>query len=422
MARYRAVNGIKDGTITPPPSKSLTHRAFVCAALADGESRIDNALYSGDTSATMDCLSALGARFTADGGSLKATGGFRAPETDKPLDCGSSASALRFLIPVASAFDKPVAFKCSEQLYRRPLGPYAGLIGQDLSIAASGDGPAFGFITTKGGMKSGKYHMPGDVSSQFISGLMFALPLLDGDSEIVLTTGLESKPYVDMTVDVLARFGITINAAGNGAFFIKGGQRYRPACYAVENDYSQAAFFLCAAALGAGVKCNALNPEGAQGDKYILNILKQAGANVGFGANGIVSVTGSNLKAIEADARQIPDLIPPVTVLCCFCEGTSRVINAGRLRLKESDRLRALASEFGRLGAKIKENADSLEITGVKQLKGGYADSHGDHRIAMALAAAAVRCESPVVINGWECVDKSYPQFWDHFNWTDTEG
>jgi 3-phosphoshikimate 1-carboxyvinyltransferase len=268
-------------------------------------------------------------------------------------------------------------------------------------------------IRVRGPLCGGRYTVPGDVSSQFISGLLLALPLAPGDSEIRTNVPLESRPYVSMTIDVMRRFGVEIRTE-NGVFSVPGGQRYRPAVYTVEADYSQAAFFLAAAALGRDLRCAGLDPNSAQGDRAILRILEEMGAAV-LWQNGLVSVRADRLCALEIDVRDIPDLAPPLAALCCFCEGESRIVNAGRLRLKESDRLRALASELGALGADITEGTDSLTIRGRNTLPGGRANARNDHRIAMTVALAAIRCQSDVRLTGWRSVRKSYPDFWRTF-------
>jgi 3-phosphoshikimate 1-carboxyvinyltransferase len=228
-----------------------------------------------------------------------------------------------------------------------------------------------------------------------------------------MSSPLESRGYVDMTIDVMRRFGVGIERKG-ALYLIKGNQRYRAAHCRVEADYSQAAFFLVSAALGRDVKGSGLDRESIQGDRAILDVLDKAGAEIDW-EDGVVSVRADRLLSVTVDAREIPDLIPPIAALCCFCDGTSRVLNAGRLRLKESDRLHALATELGKLGADIVEGEDYLEITGSRSLTGGDADACGDHRIAMTIAVAAARCRGRVRLSGWQNVAKSYPDFWRDF-------
>jgi 3-phosphoshikimate 1-carboxyvinyltransferase len=400
------------GTVTPPPSKSLSHRAVICAALAAGEaektgkigeiggSEIENLGRSDDIDATLSAVKIL------FGKTEQGADGVRV------IDCGESGSTLRFLLPIAAACGLEAVFTGRGRLLSRPLEAYAGVFrASGAEYAREGDR-----ITLKGSMKSGEYSVPGDVSSQFVSGLLLALPLLEGDSSIRLATPLESSGYVDMTLDVMRHFGVSAEKKGT-RYLVKGGQSYRPSLYRVEADYSQAAFFLAAAALGRDVRVSGLEKRSVQGDRAILEVLKNAGAEISW-EGGTVTARANSLSAVTVDAREIPDLVPPIAALCCFCRGTSRIRNAGRLRLKESDRLHSLAAELGKLGADVKEGRDFLEITGregMNGLQGGDADACGDHRIAMAIATAAIRCRGPVRLSGWRSVSKSYPDFWRDF-------
>ncbi|MDR2296304.1 MAG: 3-phosphoshikimate 1-carboxyvinyltransferase [Clostridiales Family XIII bacterium] len=403
----RVIKLFPSGVITPPPSKSLCHRAVICAALARGESTIRNVALSEDTEATLRGVASLGAEWRLSDGVLRVRGG--GERRADLINCVESGSTLRFLIPVAALSDRETVFKGKGRLLIRPMGAY--------SVAFAGTAVRFSHtkreIRIRGPLRGGLFRLPGDVSSQFVSGLLFALPLTEDDSEIRLESPLESRQYAEMTMDVMRRFGVEASADAL-AFRMRGGQRYRPSEYTVEADYSQAAYFLGAAALGLDVKCAGLNDKSKQGDKAILRILTEMGATI-TQKDGIVSVRAGRLSPVTVDARENPDLIPPVAALCCYCEGTSRIVNAGRLRLKESDRLRALAEELGALGARIKETRDTLVIEGARTLRGGRADAHHDHRIAMSVALAAIRCTEEVSLIGWHNVGKSYPDFWNDF-------
>jgi 3-phosphoshikimate 1-carboxyvinyltransferase len=410
MDVLKEIKSFPGGVVTPPPSKSLSHRAVICAALAGGKSAIENLGVSDDIEATLSCVKTLlGAGFNAGGV-------FGRVQTDKigrdevtALRCGESGSTMRFLLPVAALDSRRTVFTGRGRLLARPLEIYAGIF----KAAGAEFVQETDKVTVKGPLRNGEYTVPGDVSSQFVSGLLLALPLLDGDSSIRMSRPLESGGYVDMTIDVMRRFGVEIEQKG-AFYFIKGNQRYRPARYRVEADYSQAAFFLVSAALGRDVKVSGLDRESIQGDRAILDVIRKAGAEIDW-EDGVVSVKANRLRPVTVDAREIPDLVPPIAALCCFCDGTSRVLNAGRLRFKESDRLHALATELGKLGAEIVEEEDGLEITGLESLAGGDADACGDHRIAMAIAAAAIRCCGRVRLSGWRNVAKSYPDFWRDF-------
>lgn len=410
----KVINRFPKGVVTLPPSKSLGHRAVICAALAalggGGASAIRNLGASEDIDATVCCMAALGAAVRREGDVLAIEAGLRPQGEEIQLDCAESGSTLRFLLPLAALTGETFLFRGRGRLMQRPLGVYEEIFAQAGVLCERGGDT----VRVRGPLKAGVYRLPGDVSSQFITGLLLALPLAAGDSELHLTTALESRGYVDLTLDVMRRFGVAVQQESERLFRIPGGQRYRAADYTVEGDYSQAAFFLGAAALGRPVACAGLLPGSLQGDAEILRILERMGARI-TERDGALHVQAERLRAVMVDASQIPDLVPPVAALCCFCEGTSRIVNAGRLRLKESDRLRALAAELGKLGARVEELEDGLVIAGAQSLSGGRVDAHGDHRIAMALALAAIRCKKPVELSGWRHVNKSYPAFWEHF-------
>lgn len=389
-----------------PPSKSYLHRGIICGGLAsgNGETVLQSIALSRDIQATCKGIEALtGRRVLQTGDRFRIQ---RDPTAvNDVIQCGESGSTLRLLIPLAALADSPVRFIRQGRLPQRPLQPY-----RDAGLNLIEDGDA---VIVRGPLSPGTYTLPGNVSSQFLSGLLFALPLLPGDSEIELTAPLESKAYVEMTVEVMEKFGVRVESRANG-YRIAGNQRYQPAELEVEADYSQAAFFLGAGALGREVWCEGLNPDSSQGDRAVLDILARMGASP-IWRDVRVRMQAAPLQAVTVDAREIPDLAPPLAAVMCFCEGTSRIEHAERLRLKESDRLHAIALELGKLGARIQEQEAGLLITGSATLRGGLVDSHNDHRIAMALALAAIRCEQPVTIENPQCINKSYPDFWRDF-------
>ncbi|MCL2747183.1 MAG: 3-phosphoshikimate 1-carboxyvinyltransferase [Oscillospiraceae bacterium] len=403
------------GLVRPPSSKSMGHRAVICAALAEEDSVISRISLSEDIQATLDGVAALGASWRLSGDTLHITG--RSQNADRrrydAIDCGESGSTLRFLIPIAALDARQTTFTGRRRLFRRPLEAYARVFAErNLLFQPIQEG-----LRVAGPLVGGPIALPGDVSSQFVSGLLFALPLCREASDLRLTTPLESAPYVTLTLDAMRRFGVAVEEVREGGrhhYHIPGGQCYRACALTLEADYSQAAFFLAAAALGCSVRCAGLSPDSHQGDRAMLDILRDMGAEV-IWEGGLVSVRADRLRPVTVDVRAIPDLTPPIATLCCFCEGTSRIVNAGRLRLKESDRLGALAAELGKLGADIQEGPDSLTIRGKPSLPGGEADAQGDHRIAMAVAVAAIRCQGPVTLTGADSVNKSYPRFWDDF-------
>ena len=387
------------GTITPPPSKSQAHRLIIAAALSDGVCRLSNVELSQDVQAALRCMRTLNADASSDGTVIRGCNlvdGFEVPPPEI-MDCGESGSTLRFLIPVALALQGGGKFTGHGRLMERPQGPYFDLF-REKGIACSLED---GVLTVSGKLTPGEYALPGDVSSQFVTGLLYALPLLEGDSEIHLTTGLESRGYVDMTLDALAQFGVSVDYDGDRRFRVPGNQVYQHRDLAIEADWSNAAFWYAAWLLGCSVEAAGLNPASVQGDRVIVafcNRLRESGP-------------------VELDVSQCPDLVPPLAAMAALRDReTTRIGNAARLRMKESDRLSTVTEVLTALGADIEEQADALVLRGKAKLPGGVTVSgHNDHRIAMMAAIAATRCEKPVTITGAECVKKSYPRFWEDY-------
>lgn len=387
------------GNVTAPPSKSVAHRMIIAAALANGTSNISNLHPSADILATIECMRALGAEIEFNGDSAIIEGIRSIPEK-AILDCRESGSTMRFLIPIACALGVNTEFIGSGKLPERPTTPYLeefpkhGVVF-DLSRTKSGE---FLPCSVSGKLTPGRFEVDGGLSSQFITGLLFALPLLNGDSEIVLTSKLNSKPYIDITLGVLRDFGCKLDEFDND-YHISGDQRPLPFSGSVEGDYSQAAFFYVANALGSDVKISGLNSNSLQGDREIVRICEEFKRSGG--------------QPFVIDGSDIPDLVPILTVLACFGKGTSRITNVARLRYKESDRLTVTAECLNNMGGKVTVHDDSLEIEGVSSLKGGEIDGHNDHRIPMSMAIAATMCDSPLIIRGADCVRKSYPDYFE---------
>ncbi len=404
----RTVNAFPKGIVTVPPSKSVAHRALICSLLAEGSSVVRNLDFSQDIEATWECIQAIGAKCNKDGDVCTVEGGLKF--VSNVLNCNESGSTLRFFIPIAAVLGEDFLFTGKGRLLSRPLEPYVLALGkQGVKMDLTEEG-----LKVSGKLSSGKFELPGNISSQFITGLLFALPLVDGDSEIILEQEPESRNYIALTLQVMQSFGIEIKHENYQKYYIKGNSKYKACDYYVEADYSQAAFFLVASALGCDVECAGLNKESLQGDKEILDIIRNCGGEIVYTENG-VKVKADALKPTVVDARQIPDLVPVTAVLLSFCQGESRIINAGRLRMKESDRLFATATELNKLGAKVTELEDGLIIQGVERLTGCQTDAHNDHRIAMALSVAAIKCTGEVSITGAESVNKSYPGFFEDF-------
>lgn len=398
------------GEINIPPSKSLSHRAVIAAALAEGQSVINNIAISEDISATLEGIQALGAYIKYSGSELLINGN-PAPHSENVLiDCRESGSTLRFLMPIGLLSEGAITYAGRGNLGKRPLDPYLEIFKSHNIYYSSPILP----MKVHGKLKPGSFSLKGSISSQFITGLMFALPLLDGDSEIFITDTLESRSYVDLTIEVLNSFGVHIENNKYKSFFIKGNQKYIANEYTIEGDYSQAAFWLAAGALNGNVVCKGLRHNSAQGDKAFIDIFKAAGAQFAF-HDGAVSAAASGLKAFQVDVSQCPDIAPILAVAAALSQGTSRITGAARLRIKECDRLKAIAAELAKLGADVVEGSDSLTIRGRGHLRGGEVDSWGDHRIAMAMSVAALRCDGPVVVRGSDAVNKSYPDFYKDF-------
>jgi 3-phosphoshikimate 1-carboxyvinyltransferase len=400
------------GSIGVPSSKSIGHRAIICAALAEGDSIVKNINLSRDITATAEVLEALGGKIIIKENSIEISGSPKLNYTDKELFCDESGSTLRFLVPVALLQHKRVTFNGRGKLIERPLTPYYKIFEKQQLFYKNNDGLLP--LELCGKLKAGVFSIKGNVSSQFISGLMFALPLLEDDSKIVIEGNLESRPYVDLTIDVLKSFGVTITNEDYKSFIIKGNQRYSARNYSVEGDYSQAAFFIAAGLLNGSVRCTNLRLDSLQGDRSIVDIVKRMGGNITVTKDGILAER-SILKATNIDASQVPDLVPILTVLAALSEGQTIIYNAARLRIKECDRLLAISTELNKLGADIIEKEDSLIINGVKSLRGGMVNSWNDHRIVMALTIASLRAEESIIIEDYEAVEKSYPHFYSDF-------
>ncbi|MBE6850434.1 MAG: 3-phosphoshikimate 1-carboxyvinyltransferase [Ruminococcus sp.] len=389
------------GTVSIPSSKSITHRAIICAALAGGISNLSGIDYSKDIDATLQIMEAFGAHIKKGDSNVVLSGIVSASHTSI-ADCCESGSTLRFLIPVAAALGIRTEFRGQGRLPQRPITPFIRELSQK--------GVTFHYDNTmpflmEGKLQSGAFRLEGDISSQFITGLLFALPLLDGDSEIIMTSPLQSKPYVDLTIDCMQKFGVSVEETPEGNYKVRGNQTYQAANMQMEGDFSQAAFFYVANYLGNNVELNNIPEKSVQGDRKILEIISEMCYNKENGKNA----------AFHVDATDIPDLVPILAVLGTFGDGISVITGARRLRIKESDRLTAVSQLLNNLGGCVYVHEDGLEIHPVPTLHGGTVDSFGDHRIAMCAAIAATRCTEAVTILGAECVEKSYPAFFDDY-------
>lgn len=397
------------GTLNAPPSKSQTHRALIAASMAQGISNIANQLKSDDIVATQSMLKNLGAFVEGETirGPLKV-------ETPKTLNANASGSTLRFMIPIALLFDQYITFEGKERLPKRPLDVYEENFKDTVHYEYLSQD--YLPLKVKGPLKASHFKCRGDISSQFISGLLFALPLLKEDSTITLTTPLESLNYVDMTLDTLKYFGVEVEKNAN-QFFIKGNQTYKPRDLKIEGDYSQAAFFIVAGIMSGDIIVKDLNASSLQGDKLIIDIIQSMGGNITYDNTlGGYHVLKSHLRSTTIDLTDIPDLGPILMVLAAQIEGKTTFRGLKRLVFKESNRLDTMIDIVRKLGAKASKEKDTLIIEGVKQFKGNQTfDAHDDHRLAMALTIASLKANGPLTIKGASCISKSYPMFFEDF-------
>ena len=384
------------GKLIVPPSKSISHRMLICAAFCDGTTHIDNLLECMDLHATINALTALGAKINGKDCSYDITG-INQPSQKAAVDCFESGSTLRFMIPIFSAFGCETEFTGRGKLPERPITPLIEPMTENGAVFETLSMP----YRVKGRLNGGKYYIDGSVSSQFITGLLFALSVLSKDSEIILTTRLESKPYVNITIDCMKQFGVGVCETENG-YFIKGGQKYQPHNCTVEADMSQSAFFLAANCAGSDIELTNLNLNSVQGDKAIVDIAEK------FRNGGDLSVI---------DASDIPDLVPIISVAAAAANNGKTVITgAERLKIKESDRLTAVYESLKALGVDISKTDDGLVINKTGIVGGGAVSGYNDHRMVMALSVLSAVSSGDIILRGAEAVNKSYPNFFEDFS------
>lgn len=416
------------GSVEAPSSKSEAHRLLICAALASGATNVDCTTTSDDIEATVSCLESLGAGVARTRQGLRVTpletgreGAERLPEAE--LDCGESGSTLRFLLPVVAALGRDVSITAHGRLPQRPLSPlYEELLAHGATLSPQGQVP----LRVGGTLRPGRFSLPGNVSSQYVSGLLLAAPLTGGRVEVVVTEPVESRPYIDMTVAALRRFGAEVSEGraqeSNGAparSYACEAPRglVSPGTVRVGGDWSNAAFWLAAGALcgpEGGVAVTGLDARSPQGDRQVLAALALLGARVLRSADGAGCVT-DHLVGRTIDVSSCPDLVPPLAAVAALSEGTTTFTGAARLRLKESDRLATVSAAILALGGRARATEDGLLVEGVPELAGGVVDAANDHRIAMMAAVLSTRCSGTVTIEGAECVSKSYPAFFEDF-------
>ncbi len=393
-----------EGRARAPASKSMMQRAIAAALLSEGETVLHNPTSCRDALAALRVAGQLGAAVRRSDDRVVIQGGFRPRQRE--LDCGESGLAVRMFTAIAALHEAALTLTGTGSLLKRPMG----LVQQPLQELGAEVHTHNGFVplTVKGPLRGGRAKVDGSLSSQFVTGLLMALPRAEGNSQLVVEN-LKSKPYIDLTLRVLADFGVSVENHDYEGFYIEAGQTYRARQYTIEGDWSGAAFLLVAAALAGRVELFGLDPQSCQADRAILEALTLAGARVEIEQDSVV-VTGQRLKTFEFDASHCPDLFPPLVALAAHCPGKSVIKGADRLQHKESNRAAVLKQEFGNLGIDIELSGDWLIVRG-GAVGGGTVDSHNDHRIAMAAAAAAVAAGGEVKVTGWQAVHKSYPDF-----------
>lgn len=389
------------GTVSIPSSKSMTHRDIICASLSEGTSHISGVTFSKDIYATLSAMESLGATYSIHEDTITING-ISQPKDNATIDCCESGSTLRFIVPIVGALGVSATLIGQGRLPERPITPYIRELPKY--------GVEFDYNNTmpfsmSGQLHSGTFEIEGDISSQFITGLLFALPMLDGNSKIVMTSELQSKPYADMTISCMNRYGVEVTETDYG-YYIQGNQKYKALDHKVEGDYSQSAFFYVANAIGNDIVLQNLLDSSIQGDKKIVEICNNSCYNVS---------KGDRLNSFTINAKDIPDLVPILAVLGSFGNGTSKIVGAERLKIKESDRLIATADALNRIGGRVTPTEDGLIVQPIDHFTGGTVDSFGDHRIVMSVAIASTRSTDDVTILGANAVEKSYPNFFRDF-------
>ena len=395
------------GELSPPPSKSVLHRYIIASSLAKGISKIENISFSEDIIATIEAMKKLGAKIEQKDNYLLIDGSdtFKNLNENIEIDCNESGSTLRFLFPLSIVKKNKVLFKGRGKLFKRPMTPYFENFEKFKIKHSYIDENA---ILLEGQLKAGIYEIDGNISSQFITGLLFSLPLLDGESKIIINGKLESSNYIDISLDCLSKFGIKIINNSYQEFVIEGNQSYRAGNYRTEADYSQAAFFLVANAIGSKIKINDLSENSLQGDKKIIDYISE--------------IDNWNSKdTLVLDGSETPDIIPILSLKAAVSGKKIEIVNVERLRIKESDRLKATVEELSKLNFDLIEKKDSILINSKEDVKVNKNEeivslsSHSDHRIAMMIAIAATCYDGEILLDNLDCVKKSYPNFWEVF-------
>lgn len=398
------------GKVKAPGSKAYTHRAFLASLLSEGESVIEGPLHCDDTQRTLEAIQRLGAKVIVKKTRTISSGVRRPIASNRPINCGDSGATLRFLTAISSTSLKTVRLTASSRLASRPLIPLVKAVNT-LGASAKTTSDTHGFeVLTRGPLRGGEVTLRGDISSQFISGLLFAAPLAIRDVTINVKGALESRPYVNMSIDVLRKHGISIHESDE-KIRIPAPQKFVPTFHHVPGDFSSAAFLIAATGIGGDeITVSGLGSKGLEPDSAILKIAPEIGLEVQQNGDAL-TIGRRELDGFEFDASDSPDLVPPLETIGCFADGSSEIRGVKRLVYKESNRLQSLPTELGKMGAKIHAEDDMVRIEGGGELIGSALDSHNDHRVAMACATASLGAKGESIIHGSEAVSKSYPEF-----------
>ncbi len=398
------------GSVVIPPSKSQSHRAIIAASLSKGKSVINNITMNEDVVATIAAMEKIGVKITQNNRQLVIHGVNKIQVADDNIiDCNESGSTIRFLIPLLSLSKHKIVMTGKPTLFKRPMLVYEKLFSERGLYYAQNEKS----IIINGNLSCGLYRIPGNISSQFFSGLMFALPLLKDDSVIEIEGELESRDYIEMTIDMLARFGVKV-IQENNRYLIPGNQHYTAAHITIEGDYSQMAFFGVAGLLGGDITCQNMIRQSLQPDRRILDFVNDMNGSFDWNDQRITFHYSTTFGS-TIDLSQSPDIGPILAILAAFSEGYTTLVNAQRLKYKESNRLLAMYETLEKMGVESVMGDSSLQIKGTSLIEGGHYDSYGDHRIVMALAIAAIRAKSPLIIHHAEAVSKSYPSFFEDY-------
>jgi 3-phosphoshikimate 1-carboxyvinyltransferase len=403
------------GVVSAPPSKSYTHRAVILASLAAGESRIENVLLSDDTLYTIDACRSLGADIMLDGDRLKiiGTGGkIRVAPDRQRIFAGNSGSTIRMVAPLAALAPAKVVLDGDSRLRQRPIGDLLSAL-ESLGVRAYSLGSnGYPPIEIQGGkLAGGEVKISGRVSSQHISSLLMIAPCTEDGIKIKIAGGFNSRPYIDITIDAMRAFGAEAVNKGYKEFVVKGGQGYKARDYQIEGDYSSAAYFFAAGAIGGKpVTVKTLKADSVQGDRHLLDILSRMGCSVEYQKEQIKISRNKELSGINIDMGDYPDIVQTVAVVAAYARGKTRITNIGQLRFKESDRISDTAAELLKMGIRAEVTKNTMVVYGGKP-RGAEIEAHADHRMAMSLAIAALFAEGGSTISGAEAVSKSYPQF-----------